>query len=323
MLDISISIVNFNNKSLLKECLDSIYRTLPLTIHYEIIIVDNNSSDGSPEMIKKDYPHAILITNTQNKGYSSAVNQAIKKSNGKYIALLNDDMYVLPNALAYMKHFLDSNTKVGAVCCKILNPDKTLQIHDTTRFPAPITKLLINIISTRLLGNNKFKTDPSIFNNKHEVDYVTGAASMIRRQVFEDVGLFDEQFFMFAEETELGTRIKKQGWKAYYIPNAHIIHYGGASSRKNPDPAVAAKYELICLNHLFLFYRKYYGWHSMAALKILQLIKNTIGLIKLKKVYVLSKQNKQGIQIQIDSTKNTINAIVHNRCNLDRKVPRL
>jgi len=321
MLEMSILIVNFNNKLLLNNCLNSIYETMPFKRSYEIIVVDNGSNDGSVNMVQKKFPKVILIKN-KNKGYGHAMNQALKISKSKYVVLLNDDMYLCPNTLNDLFIFLEKNEKVGAVCCKILNPNLTLQVHDTSKFPATVKKLLLNIFLKKIFNKSFFKINLEDFDKIHKVDYVTGAACMIRMEVFQDIGLFDEQFFMFFEEIDLGYRLKKKGWETYYIPSKGIVHYGGVSSRQNPNPKIAEKYTLMCLKNMFLFYRKHYGFFSMFLLKCLQFLKYFIKFLSLQGKIILINKGKKEYKRDLKFVIAVLNLIIK-RCKINSQVPSL
>jgi len=202
MLDLSIIIVNFNKSKLLKDCLDSIYKNSK-SIKFEIFVVDNGSKDNSVSMIKENFPQIKLIENSSNLGFAKANNQAIKLSQGKYILLLNNDTKILNNALKQMVEFMTAHPNTGGLGPKLLNPDLTSQREGS------------------LLSKRFWNSKTPI-----ETNFLTGAALMIRRGVFEKVGLLDENFFFYNEDIDICRRIKKAGWKLYFLPSAQIIHIG-------------------------------------------------------------------------------------------------
>ncbi len=231
MLDLSIIIVSWQVKDLLEKCLTSIYENQDkLTL--EIFVIDNASNDGSVEMVKANFPEVNLITNINNLGFAAANNQGVKKAHGKYILVLNPDTRILEDTLSKMVDFMEKNYKVGITGCKHLNQDLTIQ-HSVRRLP---TILPILLILTKLA-----KIVPGLPVLRHylaaEFDYkitqpaeqVAGSFFLIRRETIEEVGLFDERFFLWFEEVDYCKRAKEAGWQIWYEANAEIIHYGGQS----------------------------------------------------------------------------------------------
>ncbi|NUM25381.1 MAG: glycosyltransferase family 2 protein [Candidatus Buchananbacteria bacterium] len=232
--ELSIIIVSWNVKDLLKKCLQSIekYRN---KLAVEIIVVDNASKDGTVEMLKTEFPDVRLITNSNNLGFAAANNQGILRSQGDYILLLNPDTEVIKDTLNKMLNFIKIRPQIGILGCKHLNPDWTLQ-PSVRRFPA---FWAIFFILTKL-----YKIFPNIppiyyyfaedFNYKisQPIDQVAGSCMMIRRQTIEEIGLLDERFFIWFEEVDLCKRSKDAGWEVWYTPDAELIHYGGQSFRQ-------------------------------------------------------------------------------------------
>ncbi len=252
--DLTISIISYNTKDLLKGCLNSIYQNAE-KIDYEIIIVDNNSSDDSVNMVKEEFPRVKLIVNKENVGFAKANNQAIKRSKGRYILLLNSDTVVISDAITKMVNFMDTHPEAGVVGCTKLNPDLSVQSSVTVlpnlwtvffrffRFkrllPSPKQRRFVGKFFGPILG----KTIGSYLgwysdNNTTEaksVDFVTGACFLIRRDAVDDVGLLDENFFMYLEDDDWCLRIKQKGWGIYIYPDAQIIHYVGENIRSTLD----------------------------------------------------------------------------------------
>jgi len=235
-MDISVVIVNWNTKDLTSQCIDSIsqghdrYST-------EIILVDNASTDGSAEHFEKEFPEIHLIKNSQNMGFSKANNQGIKASSGQYICLLNSDAVILGNCLEKLCDFLKDNPKVGLVGPQLLNADGTIQ-HSVAGLPKPWNTLCralaldsmfprVELFGGYLMKNRKIsETQP--------VEVLYGAMWVTTRQALEQVGLLDEQFFIFGEDLDWCKRFHDVGWNIVYLPSAQAIHYGGASSGKAP-----------------------------------------------------------------------------------------
>jgi len=235
MTDLNIIIVNYNTKDLLKQCIESIYKNT-LKTKFEIIVIDNNSCDGSVEMIEGEYSHIKTISNRENFGFAKACNMGLIVGQGRYSLLLNSDTVILPSALDIMKRFMDENPEVGIIGSKIYYPDYTVQ-GTARRFPTPFNALFgRKSVLTRLFPNNRFSEKYLICLNMNctgpfEVDWVAGSCLMIKREVIKEIGLLDEGFRMYWEDADWCYRAKKKGWKIYYVPEAQIIHYEGKSSK--------------------------------------------------------------------------------------------
>ena len=257
MVDVSISIVTWNAKDYLQKCLNSIYENIG-NITFEIIVVDNASTDATVSMVKTQFPSVILIENKNNLGYGSANNQAIKISKREYILILNPDTIIFNDSIQRLVEFLDQNPKVGAVGPKIVNPDGSIQFECARNFPTPITEFYVlttlykRFPKSKIFG--KYLMSYWNHNDQREVELLAGACFLIRRKVFDEVGLFDENFFMYTEETDLFYRIKQKGWKVYYFPSAKIEHLWGKSTEQLPYAmAVEAR------RTMELFFEKHYG----------------------------------------------------------------
>lgn len=233
-VDVSIIIVNWNTKKLLYNCISSIYEHTG-SVDCEIIVVDNASEDGSAEMIKTNYPGVILIENCENKGFAAGNNLGISIATGRYILLLNSDTLILNKAIEKAVSFADSNSTAAVIGCRVLNPDKTLQ-HTCFMFPSIVnlvfaTTYLYKIFPrNRLLGRERMTWWSR--DDVREVDVVSGCFMLVRQKAIEQVGVMDERFFMYGEETDWCFRFKQADWRIFLTPNAEIIHLGGASSKQ-------------------------------------------------------------------------------------------
>ena len=228
-MDLSIAIVSWNTRDLLDECLKSIFETTH-GIEFEVVVVDNASSDDSVAMVRSKYPGVKLITNDGNVGFAAANNQAYQASIGRYFLLLNPDTICLGNALASLVSFLDAREVVGAAGPLVLNPDRTLQFS-WARFPTFLNECL-GKLDRRLSRASAvpLSTDEVRALGSFETDWVGGCCLMIRREAVEQVGLMDESLFMYCEETDWCMRLHKAGWRIMVEPNAEIVHLGGQSS---------------------------------------------------------------------------------------------
>jgi GT2 family glycosyltransferase len=234
-IDLSIIIVNWNGCDITKQCLESIYEQTK-EIGFEVIVVDNGSNDLSCETIKNNFPDVRIIQNKENRGFAAANNQGIKESKGDFILLLNNDTIVLDKALEKMLAIAKENREAGIVGCRVLNADKSLQ-SSCFRFPSLLNLTLAAMHLDTVFPNHRFfgreRYAKANWKSITEVDVLTGCFMLVRREAYEQAGLLDERFFMYAEETDWCLRFKRKGWKVLYAPFGEIIHLGGASSRKN------------------------------------------------------------------------------------------
>lgn len=233
-MDLSIVIVNWNTVDYLKGCLVSIYENIK-GISFEIIVVDNASSDGSSEMLRNNFPQVKLIANEENVGFAKANNQAIKESKGKYILLLNPDTLVSSGSINEMVDFMEANLKTAVSGPSLINEDRTPQRSAWMDFPtlgAFFVSYFYLYKLPRLWFVKKYELPEDVY-KPTEVAHVSGACMMLRRVALEDVGLLDEQFYMYLEETDLCYRMRQRGWKTYFLPRAQILHYGRKSTEKN------------------------------------------------------------------------------------------
>jgi hypothetical protein len=238
-MDLSISIVSWNTQGLLDACLRSIYETTT-GIEFEVIVVDNASSDGSPEMVRRQHTRVQLIENSDNVGFARANNQAYAVSTGRHFLLLNPDTVVRPDALASLVRFLDEHDAAGAVGPLVLNSDETLQ-YSWARFPTFWSEVR-GILDRRIAeSESPPKTaDETRSLGPFEADWVGGCCLMIKRAAVEQIGTMDESLFMYCEETDWCMRLKSAGWRVWVEPVAEIMHYGGQSSALIPYEATLA-----------------------------------------------------------------------------------
>jgi len=236
MPDLSIIIVNYNVKEFLQNLLHSIEKA-STKITSEIIIVDNASEDGSVELIKQKFPNVKLVENKTNYGFGKANNQALKISQGEFVLLINPDTIVSEDTFDELIKFFRSKPEAGLAGCKILNPDGTLQLACRRSFPGPWTSFCkVTGLSNLFPGNKIFARYNLTYldeNKTYEVDAISGSFMMIRREVYEKVGGFDEQFFMYGEDLDLCYRIKESGFKVFYVHSTQLIHYKGESTRRS------------------------------------------------------------------------------------------
>ncbi len=260
-VDVSIAIVSWNASPFLGPCLQSILQD-GYNSNIEIIIVDNASRDGSADLVERDFPGVVVVRNNLNTGFAKATNQAIRLSRGRYVLLLNPDTLLSPSAIPMMVHFLDQHPRAAAVGPRVLNCN-----GETTESYAPFPGLSVALRGARIMMTASYNCLlESVPSEPKIVDWICGACMMVRKEALKQVGLLDEGFFMYWEETDLCWRLWKQGWEVYYLPQAHIIHYGAGSSAQVSDKPYLNGLllnEWIASAHRFL--RKHYSPWAWAA----------------------------------------------------------
>ena len=251
MIDVSIVIVGWNVRDLLRNCLDSVYKQTE-GIRYEVIYVDNASHDESIEMVKESFPETIIITNTTNQGFVKANNQGFEIAKGRYVLLLNSDTIILDNAIAKTVAFADSHTEAAAVGCKVLNPDGTPQAITCFMFPSVLNLLLSSTYLYKIFPKSKFFGRELMTwwdkNEVREVDAVAGCYMLVRKEAIDQIGVLDQRYFIYAEETDWCYRLKENGWKVLFTPEPEIIHYGGQTTKQ-----IAAKFRLQLSGSILIF----------------------------------------------------------------------
>ncbi len=265
MPDLSIVIVNWNVRDLLRRCLNSVLSSSQYpAAGIEVIVVDNGSSDGSVEMVRAEFPGVHLIANAENRGFPAANNQGLAVARGRYVLLLNPDTEVVRDALATMVAFADAHPDVGMVGPQLLNSDGSVQ-SSRRRFPTLATAFfestwLARYAPRRLLERYEFLDQSD--DVTQDVDWLYGAALMARREAIEQVGPMDEGYFMYSEELDWCRRFResgagssgRRGWRVVYLPTAQVIHHEGKSS----EQVVAARHTHFQTSKVRYFH-KYHG----------------------------------------------------------------
>jgi hypothetical protein len=264
-IDLSIIIVNYNVKEFLINLINSI-ENASKNINVEIIIVDNNSSDGSSEFIKNNFPTVKLIENKKNLGFAKANNQGIKIAKGRYLLLLNPDTVVQENTFSTLIEFMDKNPEVGMCGCKVLNPDGTFQLACRRSFPD------VWVAFTKIFGLSSLFPKSKLFgkynltyldeNQSYEVDAISGSFMFFKREILNKVPGLDEDYFMYGEDLDFCYRIKQSGYKIYYIHTTSIIHYKGESTKRSSIDEIKHFYQAMSIfvkkhfkyNIVFMFF---------------------------------------------------------------------
>ena len=268
-LDVSIIIVNWNTKKLLLSCIASIYSSISKDLKYEIIVVDNASHDGSSEAVKKNYPQVLVIQNKKNLGFAAANNIAFKIMKGKYALLLNTDCILTKGAVETLYNFMEEHTEAGMSCGQLLNPDGSKQ-NSFSNFPS-LLEYITNKSLLKIIWPSRFPSKYKAYDKPIEVDSCIGACVMLRKEAIEKLGYFDEDYFFFFEETDLAYRLKKAGWKVYFVPWAKVYHAQGKSVGTN----VVSR--ILFYKSRYIFLEKHYQMYQIyKSIIFLRLIINTL-----------------------------------------------
>lgn len=265
-MDLSIIIPSYNTKALLERCLTSIVTSLKESdFSYEVVVVDNASTDGSVELVSKKFPQVQLVRNTENVGYGKANNQAIKKAKGEYVLLLNSDIVVQNDAIGALYQFVSDKKKAFAGG-KLLNEDGSPQPSCGPFFTIPMAALML-FVKGDYWGITR--SSPS---QTRRVDWVSGACLIGRKSAFVQTGLFDEGIFMYMEEIDLLYRARKRGFSTFFVADARFTHTGAASSGNRRTPVVNIYRGLV------YFYHKHYSQFAQTILR---------GMLRIKALAVI------------------------------------
>ncbi len=262
--DLSIVIISWNVRELLRRCLDSIQESLKgekgKGPSVETIVFDNGSADGSADMVREGFPGVHLMESEVNLGFTKGNNLALGQSEGRHILLLNPDTEVVGDALGTMVAYMEAHPGVGALGPQLLNPDGTTQ-SSRRRFPTMATAFVEStVLQPWFEGSRTLKRYYLLDRPDDEiqpVDWVVGAALLIRREALHQVGPLDEEFFMYSEELDWCYRLKARGWEVVYLPTAQVVHQEGRSSE-----------QVLPFRHIHfqrskvLFFKRYYGWRG-------------------------------------------------------------
>jgi len=257
-MDLSIVIASWNVKELLASCLASVYKSLQGTAtEYEVLVVDNASSDGSADMVRERFPQARLMANVDNKGFAVANNQAMAESRGRYAVLLNPDTVLRDNALGILLRFMEDTPSAGMAGPRLVYGDGSFQ-HSAFGFPSlaqaffDFFPIHYRLLESRL--NGRYPRSLYASGRPFAIDHPLGACMMVRCEVIEQVGPLDEQFFMYCEEVDWAMRIKSAGWDVYCVPAAEVVHYAAQSTRQFRDEMFVALWR-----SRFRLFAKHYG----------------------------------------------------------------
>lgn len=295
-IDLSIIIISWNTKDYLRRCLQSIFNTIH-SISFEVIVVDNNSLDESPKMVKSEFPLVHLIQTGSNLGFSGANNIGIKESRGRYLGLINSDIEVLGDCIDDLCLYLNRHPEVSLVGPQILNPDMSIQ-PSCYGFPTYWNSLI------HALGINKLKFRPLVryslyekyspFNTTRSVDSLSGCFLVARKQAMNEVGLLDDDFFFGWEDFDFCKRLHLAGRDIVYFVQPKAVHYYQRSALKDPAKSILQSEKA----HI-QYWRKYYGKKGVIYISILILIRHFIQGIKNSIFILIKPKQRKNIKVQL------------------------
>jgi len=289
-LMLSICIPNYNAKGYLEKCLGSIQSAVEMT--HEVIVIDDASTDGTPDLVRKNFPAVKVIVNETNQGFAKSVNRGLKEGKARYFLILNNDTLILPGTFEKLVGFMERNPAIGVVGPKILYPDGTMQKQCRRSFPTPWNIFCYFSGLSRLFPRNEwfaqylmtYKSEAEI----QEIDAVSGAFMLMRKEVVDAVGGFDEDYYLYGEDLDYCYRAKGKGWKVYYNPEAQIIHYG----REGGTCAIPFRSFYEFHRSMWIYYKKHHFQNHGCAFNLLVLsgIMARGGLFILLKLLRLRKK---------------------------------
>lgn len=279
-MDLSIIIVNWNSKDFLFEALNSVQSTTK-DISYEVLVIDSGSFDGCSELLERSYPWVHFIQSAKNLGFAMANNEAFKRARGDAVLFLNPDTKVLGSAIQDMLQALKHRPDAGLVGPKLLNGDGSVQETCIRAFPTLLNQLLDSDFLRRHFPNSGLwgkRELNAVGTLPRQVEALSGASLMISRQVFERVGMFSSDYFMYSEDMDLCLKAARVGYKAYYVPSANVVHYGGGSSSQSPTNSFSA---VMRLESQWRFFRKMHSPRYAAAYRAAMFLASMLRIMAL------------------------------------------
>jgi N-acetylglucosaminyl-diphospho-decaprenol L-rhamnosyltransferase len=264
-MDLSILIVNWNTRTLLLDCLAALYAAPPRGA-YEVVVVDNASTDGSADAVAQAYPQVRLLRSEHNLGFARANNQAAHLAQGRFLLLLNPDTRVAPRSLDRLVEHLQGQARAAAAGPRLLNADGTWQVS-VERAPTLLREFWRLFHLDRLLPVSRYPRRRLEGAGPHTVDVIKGACLLLRRSALPAEGVFDEDYFIYSEETDLCERLRHAGWELHWVPDAVVTHLGGQSTGQAPDELFLELYR-----NKVRFFRKRRGAGAAAAYKVILLL---------------------------------------------------
>ena len=282
--DLTVSIINTDNRDLLWGCLRSLFEGTRL-ISMEVYVVDNACADGSAEMVEHQFPQVRLVRNSRRVRFCAGHNQVLRQGTGRYLLILNEDTVIPPGAFDDLVAYMDAHPDAGAAGVAVLNPDGTLQ-YAHARFPSLRTCLMLALTLDRFLDGGHYPFFPQPEDDRpQEADWTNGACLLVRREAMEQAGPLDEDFLIYAEETDWCYRIRQAGWKVCYLPDVSIYHHQGkATSQVRPRRRFRINRSAL------LFFRKHYGWPRTLGLRAILVLTSLGRLLVWLPLYLLGQR---------------------------------
>lgn len=318
-MDITVFIVNYNTCALLEKCLESIFDTKG-DLNVEVLIADNNSADGSLEMIRTKFPQVALKCYAENMGFTKAINPLLSRGKGEYYLMLHPDLKLMPGTLKCFLEFFESHPRVGVLGGNLYYPDGT---PNSCEVLCPGFKSDLLCFAGRAFGKlpgiRKLVGDFNLVEWSHEttsrVNWVWNACMMIRRGVLEQIGYFDEDFFVWYADWDLCKRATNAGWSVCYVHSAKAIHY----ERQSPDEAFAAKEEIrykvdgwhsaaMMIRDRHIFVKKHCGYRSILGIRVIDVVQNMLRLCLILARFLLCRRTLRETSFQVRACLQTIHA---------------
>lgn len=295
--DLSIVLVCWNNKDYLEPCLRSLYEG-NLHSRFDVVVVDNGSTDGSQEMLRSQYPEIGIVQNDHNVGLAKACNQGTQATQGRYVLLLNNDTLVNGPSLDAMVKFMDETADASAVGGRLLNPDGSFQAGYANFSSLREEFLIATRIGERLRDGYPSHLDV-VVEEPMPVGWLSSACLLLRRAALDEVGLLDEGYFIYGDEADLQYRLQQAGWKVYYLPSVFTIHYGGRSMNRWGRRKMVYRGKM-------LFYKKNYGPFRSGALRIMLAGLSMVKMVGWAVAYVFPTKRERAqkeLQSNLDIVK--------------------
>jgi GT2 family glycosyltransferase len=276
--DVSVVIVSWNTRDILRGCLRSVFEQTR-DIFFEVIVVDNNSHDGSADMVRAEFPQVQLIANSQNRGFAAACNQGMRVRSARYTLLLNPDTIVLDDAISHCVRYADLHSDVGVVGCQVLENESRISPTGFS-FPSPSNVFLALSGLSRIFPRSRVFGQPELSwwdrNSEADVDVVTGMFMLVRREAIEQVGLMDEAYFVYSEEADWCYRFAQAGWRRVFTPCARIVHLdGGAKSTSQASKKMFVQLQKSSM----IYHKKNLGLAAWWSVKMIYIASNCFRMI--------------------------------------------
>ncbi len=284
---VTVIVVSYNTRDLLARCLDSL---LPETAMGDVgvVVIDNASRDGSLALVREQFPWVALVESPVNLGFAAANNLALRELASPYALLLNSDTEVAPGTVRALLDCIGRHSAAGVVGCRLLNTDGSLQ-HSCWRFPTP-PRALGEALGVAQAMRRRADYSEWDYASERRIDFAIGACLLVRKEALDRVGLFDERFFMYAEETDLCRRLARAGWETWYTPACRVVHHGGASgSAATPGHFLYARE---------LYYQKWYGTYGVIILRASQMLGATLRLLAFGVLFLLKPRPANRAQLR-------------------------